>query len=1029
MPNRPLENRLRERFSQHPMPLDTDALWDQIEPKLPRKKRPFASWLWPIVGAGLIGTLVTLLSLAPQDSAPEIVEETTTTPFVRTINEFNKLRPRDKANYAPFLSSKKALESFPYPPGLLYLFTTSPDESPLATAQRLQTLFRSSPIASNAPANNSTEGFTDQQAAILEQFRIQEEQENARLAAIDATRAERKRKAMDKQIVAKSATYDRLNASDAIEGSRLGKVLDEREFRPLDLARFQASKKEKEKAQEARTRQENAEQEMARLATAREQRIVRERLQLATEQKAERLATIQREQQRLAAEKEAARLAAIEADRIEAEQLAVVEADWASIEEEKAEKAVRKKAELEATELARSASREKEARRMKAEEERLAEVDRKNAENEAVFAAQFESKKQADAEKEAKRVAAFDAKQATAQRKQDEKQAQLEAQVLAKQEAETAKEASRIVALEAKRSEAQRKQEEKEARRVAALEARQAEEQRRQKEITRIVEIRKQREQAKAEAKMAAIEKQREDKEHLAFSQPAAEDKRSSRPEKQEKETDAVRPASKETVAETESPAPPKEDKLGAWRAQQAKEQADREAEKVAAREARQRAINSSQQRTNEDRQREAKVRDSNRRNHAEYAKAEREARLADAQLAREAMKTRALRRKAESQAMKAEYLANREARKADRIAARNAAKSGILANRTSSKADRLAAKEARRSKALADRSTRNSSKNATKADRMAAKEARKAKAFADRNALKVNRDGRRADRMAAREARRAQALANREARKANRFARRSDRMAAREARRASRLARRDARRKARALARANRIKKPIYWTVEPGIALSMPLGSGGQNEKTLEGISLQGLVGAHRGQLSLRSGLVMSRVNSRVQSETTTVGTITQRAVVAIIQNPDGSQTEQFGNVELTQETKTTSTYYNSVSSTDIPLLIGYRLDGTKWGLTVEAGPTINLSSGGQAHLKMEDTFQQVDGNYFLGKRMGMGMLLNFGGGYKLSEKATIIANFRIQSFGKGFTDPEVANSSIKYSLVGIQLGYRIRF
>lgn len=955
------------------MPLDTDALWDQIEPKLPRKKRPFASWIWPIAGTGLIGTLVTLLSLAPQDSAPEIVEKTTTTPFVSAINELNKLKPRDKANYAPFLSPEKALESFPYPPGLLYLFTTSPDESPLATAQRLQTLFRSSPIASNAPANNSTEGFTDQQAAILEQFRIQEEQENARLAAIDASRAERKRKAMDKQIVAKSATYDRLNASDAIEGSRLGKVLDEREFRPLDLARFQASKKEKEKAQEARTRQENAEQEMARLATAREQRIVRERLQLATEQKAERLATIQREQQRLAEEKE--------------------------------------------------------ARRIKAEEERLAEVDRKNAENQTALAAQFEAKKQADSEREAKRVAAFDAKRATAQRKQKERQAQLEAQVLAKQEAETAREASRIAALEAKRSEAQRKQEEKEARRVAALEARQAEEQRRQEEITRIVEVRKQREQAKEEARIAAIEKQREDKERLAASQPSTEDKRSSQPDKQEKETDAVRPASKETVAETESPTPPKENKLGAWRAQQAKEQADREAEKVAAQEARQRAINSSQQRTNEERQREAKVRDSNRRNHAEYAKAEREARLADAQLAREAIKTRALRRKAESQAMKAEYLANREARKADRIAARNTAKSGILANRISSKADRLAAREARRSKALADRSTRNSSKNATKADRMAAKEARKAKAFADRNALKVNRDGRRADRMAAREARRAQALANRDAKKANRFARRSDRMAAREARRAARLARRDARRKARALARANRIKKPIYWTVEPGIALSMPLGPGGQNEKTLEGISLQGLAGAHRGQLSLRSGLVMSRVNSRVRAEATTVGTITQRAVVAIIQNPDGSQTEQFGNVELTQETKTTSTYYNSVSSTDIPLLIGYRLGGTKWGLTVEAGPTINLSSGGQAHLKTGDTFQQVGGNYFLGKRMGMGMLLNFGGGYKLSEKTTIVANFRIQSFGKGFTDPEVASSSIKYSLVGIQLGYRIRF
>lgn len=243
------------------------------------------------------------------------------------------------------------------------------------------------------------------------------------------------------------------------------------------------------------------------------------------------------------------------------------------------------------------------------------------------------------------------------------------------------------------------------------------------------------------------------------------------------------------------------------------------------------------------------------------------------------------------------------------------------------------------------------------------------------------------------------------------------------------------------------RKKQPAYWTVEPGFAISRPLRSvsvvgenpdenqaaiNRQHETPLEGITLRALVGYHRaGGLSIRTGFALSRINSKVASTFTTVGTESVEAVVAIIESPNGSRREQTGTVEVTTETTLAEKHYNHVRSIDVPLLLGYRFGGTKWGLTVEAGPTFNISSGGRAHLYDGAGVHRLVDNeqHFRSKLTELGFLANFGGAYRVSKKTMLTANLRLQGFGRGGFEAPSTGYATKYSLIGIQLGYRIRF
>jgi hypothetical protein len=296
-------------------------------------------------------------------------------------------------------------------------------------------------------------------------------------------------------------------------------------------------------------------------------------------------------------------------------------------------------------------------------------------------------------------------------------------------------------------------------------------------------------------------------------------------------------------------------------------------------------------------------------------------------------------------------------------------------------------------------------------------REAAKAVGLAKQAARKAARDLRKAEKLAAREARRNERLASKKLRRAERLARRA-------ARRAARLARREAR-------RLRRKQNPPYWTVEPAIALGLPARSGGASEETsLEAITVQALAGYHRANgLSLRGGIAASVINSKVSSKETTTETVSQTAVVRIILNPDGSRTEELGAVQVPQTTTRETRYYNSLNSIDFPLLLGYRIKGNRYGLMVEAGPSLNLSGGGNAHIRHGEGFQAVSSGHFMGRRPGIGFLLMLTGEYKLKGNNALIGGVRIQSFGRAFENPEVTGNATRVTTLSLQVGYRVRF
>ncbi len=341
----------------------------------------------------------------------------------------------------------------------------------------------------------------------------------------------------------------------------------------------------------------------------------------------------------------------------------------------------------------------------------------------------------------------------------------------------------------------------------------------------------------------------------------------------------------------------------------------------------------------------------------------------------------------------------------------------------------RQAARRARLAERSADRTRRATTRATVRAKRLAVRESARNQRRADRLARLAKKEDERARKIAAKALARSERLALRQARRDLRAARRELRRAARQARRAARKARRQARREAR---RKRREENPPYWTGEPALVVSLPARSGGpSDEKSLEAITGQILVGRHwrTNGLSLRTGIAISKINSKVSEETTTTETVSRTAVIRIIQHPDGTRTEETGTVQVQQTTTREERYYNSLSSVDFPLLLGYRLKGSRYALLLEAGPSLNISSGGDAHIRSGEGFRAVSGNYFLSRRSGIGFQAVLTGEYQLTENTALIGGLRIQSFGGGFENPEVAPSATQVTTVGLQLGYRMRF
>jgi len=146
MPSNNMEDQLRQRLSQHPTPVDFEALWDEVEPRLPKKKRrvlPF--WFWLIVGLAL-GSSLLFLHPGEIDTPPLVEATETTPPPLRTetpvLTEAKSSQPKQK-------SSLIATEgTFPKPPPAIKTSHTSqpPKTAPVALEPSPSVVERKAPM-------------------------------------------------------------------------------------------------------------------------------------------------------------------------------------------------------------------------------------------------------------------------------------------------------------------------------------------------------------------------------------------------------------------------------------------------------------------------------------------------------------------------------------------------------------------------------------------------------------------------------------------------------------------------------------------------------------------------------------------------------------------------------------------------------------------------------------------------------------------------------------------------------------------
>ena len=227
--------------------------------------------------------------------------------------------------------------------------------------------------------------------------------------------------------------------------------------------------------------------------------------------------------------------------------------------------------------------------------------------------------------------------------------------------------------------------------------------------------------------------------------------------------------------------------------------------------------------------------------------------------------------------------------------------------------------------------------------------------------------------------------------------------------------------------------RKRAHWSVTPAVAASListPQPALQPADTPLEAVTAETLVGYHRpGGLSLRTGVSLTRINTRADATTEIEETVTQRGVINRVLQPDGTFTDEFGDVEVPTTRTIVGRYYNTLTSVDLPVLVGYRFGTRRWAATAEFGPSLNLAAGGQATLPTDGgTFRSVAPGFFRSRLRGSGFRLGLGTDFRLGAGGRLTLALQARTFGSGFEDPAVAGYSRRLRLAGVNLGYRVR-
>lgn len=194
--------------------------------------------------------------------------------------------------------------------------------------------------------------------------------------------------------------------------------------------------------------------------------------------------------------------------------------------------------------------------------------------------------------------------------------------------------------------------------------------------------------------------------------------------------------------------------------------------------------------------------------------------------------------------------------------------------------------------------------------------------------------------------------------------------------------------------------------------------------EKILEGYraGIQLKYGLPSG-LYFKGGLEFSRINENFyHADTITTTKILPNQVIRLDIGSNGDTTEVFGmGIVTTIETKRWEVY-NTFTSINFPLLVGYQKDMNKWSIGLEVGVLINSSTSFTGMI-LDETKNVIDASGLYKSSFGLGILGGVSIGYYIGPglKFLIIPSFQRQL---GFINNSTNPIQQRYTRYGVGIG-----
>lgn len=202
----------------------------------------------------------------------------------------------------------------------------------------------------------------------------------------------------------------------------------------------------------------------------------------------------------------------------------------------------------------------------------------------------------------------------------------------------------------------------------------------------------------------------------------------------------------------------------------------------------------------------------------------------------------------------------------------------------------------------------------------------------------------------------------------------------------------------------------------------------------SLESFKSQLLLGLHiNNRFFLRTGLAYRRINFRTDYSSSVIEELTDpEGILSIRVDVDGDSTFTYGPTNITRTESSRFRYYNSLTTLDIPLLLGYSFGKGKLQFSLEAGPVFNIGSFSKAKLLGEDLnfFTASNDTGWYKKRLsGVGFTASGTLNYPISRRSAVTLGVNYERTPVSGFEASNAGYQSHYNIIGVSAGVKMRF